>query len=177
MCVLFSMKINHIFSAKFNCASLRWYQSFSRSSLYFYCKSFLLLLFSCELQNFVDFNVLVPRQWLLNTVSSISPIFTTYICSNYSFWRTQVLCIVHAHGFEQLIDWFTHSLIQFLQSSVGHCTPNPDFLSWIWCNQYLMSWIPSSITKLFLGYFPDVTPQEMYGVLLNINFSLNLRQE
>lgn len=71
--------------------------------------------------------------------------------SNYVFWRTQVLATVRAHGFEDLLDKFYKPPTQFLPTPTGEHHANPDFFSWIRRDQYLMSWMLSSITESMLG--------------------------
>lgn len=71
--------------------------------------------------------------------------------SNYVFWRTQILSTARAHGFDELLDKFFTPPLQFLPTPSGDRHPNPDFLSWIRRDQYLMSWMLSSISECMLG--------------------------
>lgn len=71
--------------------------------------------------------------------------------SNYVFWRTQILSTTRAHGFDDLLDKFQNPPIQFLPTPTGERHANPDFISWIRRDQFLMSWMLSSISESMLG--------------------------
>lgn len=58
---------------------------------------------------------------------------------NYAFWRAQILATTRAHSFDDLLDQYQNPPSQFLPSSSSDCIPNPDFLSWIRRDQYLVS--------------------------------------
>ncbi|KAH6774149.1 hypothetical protein C2S51_012553 [Perilla frutescens var. frutescens] len=73
--------------------------------------------------------------------------------SNYAFWRLQVLATIRAHGFTDFIDPTKIPPSQFLPtSSTGGCMPNPDYQLWLCRDQFLMSWLLSSISEAMLGY-------------------------
>lgn len=86
--------------------------------------------------------------------------------ANYSFWRIQILATVRAHGFDDLIDKYKTPPSQFLPSVSGDCIANPDFLAWIRRDQFLVSWILSSIGESMLGYVTRcVTAKDIWLVL------------
>ncbi|KAH6800658.1 hypothetical protein C2S52_001122 [Perilla frutescens var. hirtella] len=73
--------------------------------------------------------------------------------SNYAFWRMQVLATIRAHGFTGFIDPSNVPPSQFLPtSSTGRCIPNPEYQVWLSRDQFLMSWLLSSISEGMMGY-------------------------
>lgn len=86
--------------------------------------------------------------------------------SNYAFWKAQILSTVRAYGFDELIDKFHTPPVQFLPTPTGDRHPNPDFLHWIRRDQYLVSWILSSISESMLGHVTRcVTARDIWSVL------------
>lgn len=87
-------------------------------------------------------------------------------CTNYAFWRTQILATTRVHGFDDLLDKFHTTPIQFLASTSGDRHVNPDFQTWIRRDQYLMSWMLSSIGESMLRNITRcTTAQEVWLVL------------
>ncbi|KAH6783168.1 Subtilase family protein [Perilla frutescens var. hirtella] len=65
----------------------------------------------------------------------------------------QVLATIRAHGFTGFIDPKNVPPSQFLPtSSTGRCVPNPDYQIWLSRDQFLLSWLLSSISEAMLGY-------------------------
>lgn len=94
--------------------------------------------------------------------------------NNYSFWRIQILSTVRAHGFDDLIDKYKIPPSQYLLSPSGDCIPNQDFLSWIRRDQFLVSWILSSIGESMLGYVTRcATAKDIWLVLENLFQSIS----
>lgn len=86
--------------------------------------------------------------------------------SNYAFWRVQILSTTRAHGFDDLLDKFCNPPSQFLPSPSNDRIPNLDFLSWLRRDQYLVSWILSSISETMLGHVTRcATAREIWCVL------------
>lgn len=86
--------------------------------------------------------------------------------TNYSFWKIQILPTVRAHGLDDLTDKFKLPPPQLLPSSSGDCVANPDFLTWIRRDQYLVSWLLSSIGESMLGHATRcITPRDIWIVL------------
>lgn len=60
--------------------------------------------------------------------------------NNYSYWRTQVLASVRAHVFGHIMLCDRDDV------------PSPDNDDWHRKDQFLLSWLPSSVTESMLGY-------------------------
>lgn len=88
-------------------------------------------------------------------------------CTNYAFWHNQISFTARVYGFDDFIDDKFHILPpQFLTSAFGERCNNPDFLSWICRDQYLASWMLSSISESMLGNITHcVTACEIWFVL------------
>lgn len=86
--------------------------------------------------------------------------------TNYAFWRNQILSTTRAYGFDDLLDKFSTPPLQFLTAISGEHHTNPDFLSWIRRDQYLVSWMLSSISESMLGNITRcVTAKEIWSIL------------
>lgn len=86
--------------------------------------------------------------------------------TNYAFWRAQILATTPAHNFDDLLDKYITPPSKFLPSSSGDCITNPDFLIWIRRDQYLVSWLLSSIGESMLGHVTRcVTSRDIWSVL------------
>lgn len=72
---------------------------------------------------------------------------------NYAFWHALVLSSIRAHGYEDFLSSTALRPSPFLPtSSIGATTPNPEFLTWMRRDQYLMSWMLSSVGETMLGH-------------------------
>lgn len=89
--------------------------------------------------------------------------------TNYAFWRAQILSTIRAHNFDDLVDKYHTPPPQYLPSSSGDCITNPNFLNWIRRDQYLVSWMLSSIGETMLGHVTRcVTANDIWIVLENL---------
>lgn len=81
------------------------------------------------------------------------PIILKLDRKNYAFWCALVFSSIRAHGFEDFISSTVFSPSPLLPSSSGgEVTPNLEFLTWIRRDQYLFSWMLSSIGESMLGH-------------------------
>lgn len=62
-----------------------------------------------------------------------------------------MLSTTQAHGFDDLLDKFYTPPIQFLPTSTRERHNNPEFFTWIRRDQYLVSWLLSSMSESMLG--------------------------
>ncbi|KAK6118844.1 hypothetical protein DH2020_047411 [Rehmannia glutinosa] len=103
--------------------------------------------------------------------SAVLPTFTTITLrldrTNYSYWKSQVLATVRAHGFDEFLLGTSSAPTRFVHSSSGS-TPvaNPEFQTWIRRDSYLLSWLLSSISESMLGHVNRCsTSAEVWSVL------------
>lgn len=85
--------------------------------------------------------------------------------TNYAFWRVQILSTVRAHCLDDLLDKAPQIPIQFLPNSRDQAI-NPEFVTWKRRDQYLVSWMLSSIGESMLGYVTRcATASQIWHVL------------
>lgn len=70
--------------------------------------------------------------------------------NNYTFWRSQILATVRAHNFEDVL--LCSSAPTDVVSCDGSSTSGLGLLDWNKRDQFLLSWILSSITESMLGH-------------------------
>lgn len=86
--------------------------------------------------------------------------------SKYAFWRAQVLATVRAHSFDDLLDKFHTSPLQFLPAPNGERHANPNFHSWIRGDKSMVSWMLSSISETIIENVTRcVTTRDIWLVL------------
>lgn len=86
--------------------------------------------------------------------------------NNYTFWRAQILSTIRAHSFDDLIDKYINPPSQFMPSASGDGIANPDFIGWICQDQFLVSWLLSSIGESMLGHVTRcVLARDIWSVL------------
>lgn len=66
--------------------------------------------------------------------------------SNYTYWRSQILAIVRAHCFEDVL------FCSAPPAAEEGTSDSPVSLSWLRRDQFLLSWMLSSITDSMLGH-------------------------
>ncbi|XP_057803046.1 uncharacterized protein LOC131018337 [Salvia miltiorrhiza] len=67
--------------------------------------------------------------------------------TNYAFWRAQALSAIRAHGFHEFIDPMAQAPPLLPSSSTS-----PPNSAWLRRDQYLLSWMLSSVTESMLGH-------------------------
>ncbi|KAM6585304.1 hypothetical protein CsatB_012306 [Cannabis sativa] len=74
--------------------------------------------------------------------------------SNYFFWRSQVLPAIRAHDLEDILLRRTPRPAQRIPESEGstNLVRNPDFTRWMRLDQFLISWLLSSISESMIGH-------------------------
>lgn len=90
--------------------------------------------------------------------------------TNYAFWRVLVQQAIRAHGFDDFISPTAVSPSPLLPSgSGGDTVPNPGFVNWIRRDQYLFSWMLSSVGESMLGHVVRCrSSRELWSVLENV---------
>lgn len=73
---------------------------------------------------------------------------------NYSFWRTQAITTIHAHGYGDFISPTTVVPSMFLPSTstTGENTPSPTYGIWMHWDKFLLSGMLSSVSESMLGH-------------------------
>ena len=76
---------------------------------------------------------------------------------NFVLWRSQVLPTVRAHGFDGILFGTTPTPAQFIESRDEATQTvirrsNPQYENWLRYDQFLMSWLFSSISESMLGH-------------------------
>ena len=74
--------------------------------------------------------------------------------SNYMFWKSQILPAARAHDLEVFLLSPKPKPDEFIVDSTNSnvLLTNPDYRSWIRLDQFVMSWLLSSISKQMLGH-------------------------
>ncbi|KAK6164044.1 hypothetical protein DH2020_000908 [Rehmannia glutinosa] len=84
-----------------------------------------------------------------------TPIILRLDRNNYNFWKAQVLSTVRAHGFEGFLFGIVSTPPKYSSPSTSDGSDlclNPDYVSWVRKDQYLLSWMLSSISESMLGH-------------------------
>ena len=89
--------------------------------------------------------------------SSLNPLVLRLNRSNYQYWRSQILSSVRAHGLDDFLLGLRTAPQQYLTQGGVNGGPqvqvaNPDFANWIRYDQFLVSWLVSSISESMLGH-------------------------
>ena len=95
--------------------------------------------------------------------------------SNYIFWRSQILPTARAYGLDDFLFGTRSPPEQFINSSSvpehsssvpEQLTVNPEFLQWTRLDQFLLSWLLSSISENMLGHVLHcITSSEVWKTL------------
>lgn len=108
------------------------------------------------------------------SLPNMTPLHLRLDWTNYGFWRAQVLATVRAHGFEDLLSG-AHVPTQFLPSPVPSTSSDPNsilspaYLTWLRRDQFVFSWLLSSITESMLGYVNRCsTAAELWSVFAQL---------
>ena len=74
--------------------------------------------------------------------------------SNYMFWKSQILPTARTHDMEMFLLGTKPKLDEFIVDSANSnvLLTNPDYRSWIRLDQFVMSWLLSSISDQMLGH-------------------------
>ncbi|KAH6764971.1 hypothetical protein C2S52_013978 [Perilla frutescens var. hirtella] len=105
-----------------------------------------------------------------NSASSFLPVPHVKLDrNNYTFWKFQVLALIRAHGFEDLIsDYLVHPP-QFLSSPSRESIPNPEFQVWIRRDQFLLSWLIGSVSEVMIGHITRcVSSRDLWRTLQSL---------
>lgn len=80
------------------------------------------------------------------------------------------MCWFNRHGFDDLVSSTAISLSPLLPSGFeGKMVPNPEFVAWIRRDQYLFSWMLSSVSESMLGHVVRCrSSRELWTVLENV---------
>ena len=100
--------------------------------------------------------------------STLAPLSIRLDRLNHAFWRSQILPTVRAHDLEGFLLGTRLKPTEFLSYSTTCHDPirNPDYLTWMRLDQFLMSWLLSSINEQMLGHvFQCNTSTEIWKVL------------
>ena len=100
--------------------------------------------------------------------STLAPVSVRLDRSNYLLWRSQILPTDRAYGWEEFLLGTNSKPERFLASSTSSDQPtapasleqvlvNPAFLQWTHLDQFLLSWILSSISEPMLGHVIQCT--------------------
>ncbi|KAK6154372.1 hypothetical protein DH2020_008620 [Rehmannia glutinosa] len=108
--------------------------------------------------------------------SIILPNFTTLTIrfdrSNYVFWRAQLLATTRAHGFDGFLNGTAFpppQLISEVASTSLDSIFNPEYILWLRKDQFLFSWLLSSISESMLGHITRCTTSaKIWSVLANL---------
>ena len=100
--------------------------------------------------------------------------------TNYNYWRAQVLPAVRAHNLEGFLLGSTQPPAQFIDIPVSNLsgnqsvtrTLNPDYVLWNRQDQYLVSWLLSSLSESMLAYVTRcVRASEIWFTLERLNIT------
>ena len=86
--------------------------------------------------------------------STLAPINIKLDRSNYLFWKTQILPATRAHDLEAFL-LSTKSKPNEVIADFNNPTisiNNPKYVSWMRIDQFVMSWLLSSISEQMLGH-------------------------
>ncbi|KAK6151173.1 hypothetical protein DH2020_016105 [Rehmannia glutinosa] len=92
---------------------------------------------------------------IVMSLPHFTPIILRLDCNNYNFWKAQVLSTVRAHGFEGFLFGTVSAPPKYSSPSTSDGSDlclNPDYVSWMRKDQYLLSWMLSSIRESMLGH-------------------------
>ena len=106
--------------------------------------------------------------------ASLNPLTLRLDRTNYNFWRAQVLPSVRAHNLEGFLLGSIQPPAQFVDTagSNGVVTRviNPDYVVWNRQDQYLVSWLLSSMSESMLGHVTRcVRASEIWFTLERLN--------
>lgn len=150
-------------------------------SLLFLAFSVAVFFFICV---FMDSSLSVPQKpYCLPTFITISIRLDR---SNFMFWRSQVLTTVRAHGFEKFLTCSYEDVPKICEDD-AECNESDDAHLWHRKDQFLLSWILSSISESMLGYvsrcvhsfqawkvFDDLFKSQSRGKAMNLRFQLQM---
>ena len=101
-------------------------------------------------------------------MSTLSPVIIKLDCSNYIFWKSKILPAARAHDLEAFLLGTKLKPVETIVDSTNSITPmvNPDYVSWIRHDQFVMSWLLSSISEQMLGHVVQYrSAAEVWSVL------------
>ena len=101
--------------------------------------------------------------------ANLNPLTLHLDRTNYNFWRAQVLLSVRAHNLEGFLFGTIQPPAQFVDvfdPNGGQAmirTLNPDYIIWNRQDQYLVSWLLSSMSESMLVMLHDVLELLRFG--------------
>lgn len=106
-----------------------------------------------------------PMDPVTTNLSKLPTFITLYIRldrNNYTFWRSQVLATAKAHGYEDILMCGADSIPKSNQS-------DEESIKWHRRDQFLLSWMFSSISESMLGYVSRCTHAfEVWSIFENL---------
>ncbi|KAI0512200.1 hypothetical protein KFK09_012838 [Dendrobium nobile] len=111
-------------------------------------------------------------------VSNIKNVVTIPLASdNYSLWRSQVLKITCANGFQSFIDPNSHPPPQTVTNQDGSSSPNPLFSKWVLTDQNISAFICSKISPTVLPYLIYLETTSVIWLSLQTRFQSTNRSK
>ncbi|KAK6130602.1 hypothetical protein DH2020_035648 [Rehmannia glutinosa] len=103
------------------------------------------------------------------TLPSLNTLTIKLDRNNYNFWRAQVIATATAHGFDELLFGHISAPPKYLDDDSEESSLNPEYSIWLRKDQFLYSWMLSSISEGMLGHIQRcVSSSEIWHVLENL---------
>ncbi|XP_020705161.1 uncharacterized protein LOC110116056 [Dendrobium catenatum] len=112
---------------------------------------------------------------VLSHIKTIVP--TSLSSDNYPIWKSQILKLLRANGFDSHIDIATAPPPRLLQQTNGSKTPNPAYLQWQLIDQNLVVALCSTISPSIIPYVLIWIDVMKFGILWSNNFRLRITPE
>ena len=99
-----------------------------------------------------------PSSLTLPFSSTLNPLALKLDRHNYNFWQSQVLLAVHVHGLEDFILGTKLCPEQYVPTHISPSSTevidkiNPHYINWTRLDQFLVSWLLSSIFESVYGH-------------------------
>ena len=104
---------------------------------------------------------------------SVLPSVSAHLDRSNYIWKSQILPTARAYGLDDFLFGTRSPPKQFINSSSvpEQLTVNPEFLQWTRLDQFLLSWLLSSISENMLGHVLHCTTSSEVWKTLDLLFS------
>ena len=147
-CASFNIENRVLWTFLVKCSVLRllkWYQSHSDASMASYPSS--------PSPSYIVTSSPLPTLTMM-IPSTLAPINIKLERSNYVFWKCQILPAARAHDLEAYLlgTKLKPNEVIINSGNPSATIVNPDYISWMRLDQFVMSWLLSSISEQMLGH-------------------------